>query len=196
MAVTVSLQGNATMQGNPYIADVGKRNSDAVVINSGFSGGRLVTYEIRRYDQAPWTMEGNITLSVLSTDNTNELIRAVSDRSLTIVLPMRQWFEARAHQAGSWTSWVRFKTRDKSYKSPDTFTETRVVTSDNATGERVVVTNAGRCTETTTATGVQIVNNDTGCNEVVSENKTGSGVTIHTRTVVTATSNGARVETS
>jgi len=201
MAVTVNLQGNANAQGNPYIEEVGTRNSDAVIITSGWTSGSTgasgggVEYQIRRQDRSPWTMDGQSTMSVYASNSTSELIRAVSQTSLTVVLPFRQWFEARARRgSGAWTAWVAFKTRDKTYKIPDAaFTESRVAQANTTQGATVTVTNVGKSTETASATGTRVVNTDNQSNEVSSIVNTATGVRVTARSTETITATGVRI---
>jgi len=196
MPVTVNLQGNPNALGNPWAGDIGTRNADAVIISSGSSSGN-VTYEIRRQDRTSWTMNNQSVLSVSSTQGTSELIRALSASSLTIVLPFRQWFEARARRgSGSWTSWVAFKTRDKTYTLPDAITENRITTAASSTGQTVTVTNVGKATETTSSTGSRVVNTDYGDNDVTNVITTSRGQTVTRQTTETATSTGVQITTS
>ena len=198
MASSVSLQGNTTNLGNPYIADVGKTNTEAVVIASGFTSNSAtgtVQYQIRRQDQSNWVMDGTSVLNVYASNSTSQLVRAVSASSLTIVLPFRQWFEVRTRNgSGDWSSWLAFKTKDKTYKTPDAITEMRVATATNATGQTVTVTNVGKATVTNTAGGATVNNSNLQGNDVYENVATATGQRIRTRTVQTVTSTGVRIE--
>lgn len=192
---TITLTGN---NGNPYVADTGKRTTDATTIYSGFtsvSSTGSAHYQIRRRDRSPWVMDGTSTLNVYASNAASELVQSVSLTSLAIVLPERQWFEVRVRNGtGAWSAWVAFKTRDKTYKLPDAVTELRVTQAASSTGETVTVTNVGKATETTSSTGTRVVNTDNGANDVTSVVATSRGATITRRTRVVATATGARVD--
>ena len=139
-------------------------------------------------------MDGTSAIDVYSSNSASALVQAVSATSVTIELPFRDWFEARArHGSGAWTAWVSFKTRDKTYALPDTCTELRVTQAASSTGETVTVTNLGKATETTSSTGTRVVNSDNGANDVTSVVATSQGATITRRTRIVATPTGARV---
>jgi len=197
MPASVSLQGNTTNLGNPYIVDVGSRNSDAVVISSGFTSGASgggVQYQIRRQDRGPCSMDGTSVIDVYASNSTSELVRAVSQSSLTIVLPFRQWFQVRTRQgSGSWSAWVTFKTRDKTYKLPDAITELRTTTAANATGQTVTVTNVGKATVANTTQGATVTNSDLEDNNATSRGTSSTGYRITTTPVETVTSTGVRI---
>ena len=198
MAASVNLQGNSTGLGNPYIVDVGKRASDAVIISSGFtSAGSTgsVQYQIRRQDQSPWAMDGTSVLNVYASNTTSELIRAISNTSLTIVLPFRQWFQVRTRQGtGAWSAWVAFKTRDKTYTLPDSITELRTTVAASTTGQTVTVTNSGKATVSNTSAGATITNNDLEDNDIISRRSLSTGYYIKKKTIETKTSTGVRID--
>ena len=201
----VSLQGNPTGLGNPYIADVGKSDSDAVIIYSNQptpSAGGYVIYQIRRKDNSPLDgINSSNFIDVASNQGTSELIKEVNNISLKIILPLRTEFEVRTRRAGfSWSTWTSFKTRDKTYALPDSSTELRVTETATGNGARIVVTNYGKTTVTETRTGATVVNNDQGDNESMNNNfylgggnSTGRGRYIKTKTYIETTSTGAKV---
>lgn len=190
----VSLQGNTNAAGNPYIGDVGKATSDAVIIYSGLHG--TVTYEIKRLDQSPIDgLTGNTSIVVHSTDSVSELVQEVDASHLKIVLPFRTEFQVRCTSGGAWSSWVSFKTRDKTYALPDVITETRVTSEATSNGERVTVVAGGLATITATNEGATVVNNYKGDNDIESQTKTSRGETIVRKTKIVATAHGARVTT-
>jgi hypothetical protein len=191
----VSLQGNTSAAGNPYVGDVGKASSDAVIIYSDLTG--TVEYQIRRLDQSPLNgITGDTTITVASNGETSELVQAVSSSSLQIVLPFRTEFQARCRRTGgTWGSWVNFKTKDKTYALPDVITETRVTTESGTHGETVTVLEGGMATITPTAAGATVVNTYKGDNDVTSQTKTARGETIVRKTRIVETSTGARVYT-
>ena len=201
---SVNLQGNPVGLGNPYIADVGENSSNAVIISSDQAAGAIVAYQIRRRDRTAFNgTTGGTVLTIDSSTSTSQLVLAVSTATLTIVLPFRTDFEVRTNRAGgAWTSWVSFKTRDKTYALPDADTELRTTSAATTQGETVTVTNLGKATVQNTSAGATVTNSDQQDNDSISNNfATGGGNaaqpgrTIRTKTIVQATSTGARVTT-
>ena len=156
MAITVNLQNN------PTPANVGRTVANAVLINSGFSGG-TTTYEIRRFDQQPINMTKGTIISVASnTTATLNDIPAITAAQLQIVLPHRIRYQVRVKSgSGAWTGWTTFTTRDKKYSTPG---EVSQITDDSkdtwpARGPVTInVTNSAKATVVTTARGATVTN--------------------------------------
>jgi hypothetical protein len=187
MAVTV------TVGDNPTRNTAGTARGDAVTINSGFVTGN-VEYMVRRRDQVPYA-DGSVTISrstALTTQTAgptggpNEpawpqvISRSVS--SAVIILPFRTNFQARCRRdAGWWTPWVDFKTRDKRYQSPDAITQLSDDAWLNAATQgsfTINVTNNAKATEVITAAGSTVTNSDTGYVGTTNIAATAAGATV------------------
>lgn len=194
MAITVSLQGNSEAEGNPYIADVGKANSNATVIESGFVSG-LVTYQIRRKDRTPINgVSGDAVLGIDSKTEANETVIQASSRSLIIVLPFRTDFQVRVQHANNgWSGWTDFRTRDKTYAIPGSVSERITSQVDTDEGARIRVQNTGKCTLSNTSRGATVTNSNKGGNEILETRTASNGWYIRSKTTTKQTSTGAIV---
>lgn len=170
MAITIDAQNN------PNRDNVAKTEADATIINSGLTDS-VVEYEIRRRDrQETWTFTSNQDW----TDSTQ--VVSISNTQLQIILPFRQELQVRVRpEAGSWTNWFNFKTRDKRYQSPDAITQLADDRSLTAATDGAVtynVTNSAKATVTETDAGATVVNTDTGYNDTTSITYTDAGATV------------------
>lgn len=168
MAVTVNVQSN------PTISNIGKSVADATIISSGLTG--TVTYQVRKKDHSE-------SFSITSTDDVTNYpqIVSISAAQLKVILPGRQWYEARANNGGAWSAWVSFKTRDKSFWTPLAGEQGRPNYDNNPTvktNKTVTVTNIGKSTVTYTSAGATVTNSDKGYNGTTSITETASGATI------------------
>lgn len=183
MALSVSTQGNS---GNPYLDEVGKALSNAVVLSSGEVTGPVV-YEVRRRDR-----QGGV-LKVRSSTTATELVKSCTVAALTIVLPFRTKHEFRVQSAtGVWSEWFRFKTRDKKYSSPDANTQLTVEEEKTRTGKRILVANSAKATVTKTTTGAIVRCSDQQWNEGVSQRKTSTGYRIVNKTGIVRAAHGVK----
>ena len=208
MALTVSLQGNENAEGNPYIDQVGRANSEAVILYSGvLEDNRKVVYQIVRKDYGSFDgINNNTVLNIPYNFGRSELIKSVSITALTIILPFRTEFRARVSidngfhfgnglgsKAYTNERWVDFKTRDKTYSIPDSLTELRINQQEVPSGAVITVTNYGKATVTTTNRGARVDNRDRMCNDVSSIRDTSTGVIVTNRTIERASATGVTV---
>lgn len=171
MAVTVDVQEN------PKVSKVGKAEADATVINSGSTSGTTI-YQIARKD-------GQQVIEISSGADISKIsqVLSVTTARLKIILPGRQYYKVRCHNGGTWSSWVDFKTRDKTYWTPVAVHEARQNFDTNPQqkkNKKIVVTNIGKSTVTETKKGATVVNTDTVYNGTTSITKSKKGVTVIT----------------
>ncbi len=172
-------------QDNPLRSVVGQETSQTTIINSDLPPG-TVRYQIERRD-------GQDSFIISSaTDITNyPNVVSVSYAQLQIILPGRQRYRVRVDWTDGdptgqnvrlWSGWTAFKTRDKTYKSPNPIT---AITDDSTESDptnkgsvTVVVVNNAKTIETRTARGSTVVNSDTGYVSTSSVAYTSRGATI------------------
>ena len=174
MAITIDTQSN------PKVADAGKKEADATIISSGFGSG-TVTYNIRRKDrQEDFTLSSNTNVSKYAR------VISISASQLKIILSNRTNYQVRVNRNNAgYSDWVNFKTRDKTYWTPDAITQLSDNRDDSATSKTsltLTITNAAKATELRTSRGSTVTNTDKGYNGTTSVSYTSRGATVVTDT--------------
>jgi len=171
MAVTVNTRTN------PTPLNIGTDASKATTIISGFTTG-VVTYQIQAKD------ESSELITVLSDITVTDYpeITSVNATRLNIIVRGRIQYKARAKQdAGAYTAWVNFKSRDKVYTTPDAITQLSDDNQLNAVEKGSVtinVTNSARSSEVDSSTGTEVTLNDFGYVTTTNIEYTDAGATV------------------
>lgn len=136
MAITVNVQNN------PLVPKTGQFQADTTIISSGEGSGTIVTYDIRKQD-------GSESFRVSSNTNVANFpqVDSVDTTSLKIHLRERTKYRVRTLVGGVTSGWVKFKTRDKHYRTPDAITQLSDNTDDTpvyTANRRIVVTNTAK----------------------------------------------------
>ena len=163
---------------NPLIADTGKKEVDAVRIQT--DNANVSKYEIRQRDGQK-LIEVNVGDAVYP-NSPNVL--AVSATELQIILPFRTRFKVRTYNASGspkWSPFTEFATRDKKFSTP-TPTNTTTVEDDTdptAKGAKTITVVAdATATVVYTAAGATVTNSKNVYNNIASITYTSAGATI------------------
>lgn len=144
MAITI------TSNSNPLFDNVGKKETDATIINSGLSGGTTYYYEIRRYDQQGSTITLNSGQDTSLMANVIGFTTLDGTNALKIILEFRTEYQVRVQKdSAGWSAWKWFKTRDKKYSTPDEINQLRDLNKgSNATVKTNVTQNIANTAKT------------------------------------------------
>lgn len=180
------------LNGNVYVGNVGKFQADVVTLYSGVVSGD-VTYEIRRKDQLPFSSNSKVSLLLSTVGSTSELVTVLSTAQCKIQLPFRTKFQFRVKNAGVWSDWADFRTRDKRYQTPDCSTQLDVEHVEVSDGVEVHVTNTAKASTELTSEGATVVNTDKWFVDTSEITEVSDGVRVTNKTRIQNTVHGAKV---
>jgi len=160
MAISVNLNSN------PVVPDVGIASTDTVTINSGYGSGSITAYYIRRRDgQNINNKYTNIRVTSNAANNIDDIV-SIDGSQITVRLDFRTKYRVRvmnqsstAATWGGWSSWYKFKTRDKKYYTPSATAQLTDDTDDtpNDKNNRTInVTNSAEATVNYTSRGATV----------------------------------------
>lgn len=168
------------VQNNPLVRTTGTPAADMTIINTNEDSGVLVTYEIQKRD-------GSDKFKIASTLDVKNIpqIDSVNGSKLKMILRERTKYRVRMSANGVTSAWFKFKTRDKTYKSPHAITSLSDDTDDTATvkgGRTIVVTNAAKAVVVDNGKNATVTNSNDFGNGTTSITYGAHGATVNTQT--------------